>query len=301
MSRSKFFVWGGAVACLALATACADSSPALTPTTSSSTVATSNNDGSILKVTAPTPTSPANSATFDKGVRAATLTATAATAPFGSVALTHHFQLFKGGALVADAPGQSANGSTVTMATGDLDFSTTYTWRVRAESNGVPGPWSSTQSFTTGEVVQPRRDANAYGGKIPRSVIIDDLNATVFSVGAQHPGAVQASCLGSRNDISFPIEMLLVLRTQYDNRWGFNCIRGNCNDPAAKVLTYHWSPGPSEGSTDVYIFQVISGACALEVFDETAITFGSGTIGRYSLLPGSPFLQGASFVNLLNY
>ncbi|HEY2905303.1 MAG TPA: hypothetical protein VGJ29_05335 [Vicinamibacterales bacterium] len=300
MYRSKSFVCGGAVACLAFVTACS-SSPALTPTPSTGTATTSNSDGSILKVTAPTPTAPANSSTFAKGVRASTLTATAATAPFGSIALTHHFQLFKAGALVVDAPNQAANGSTVTMATGDLDFSTTYTWRVRAESNNVPGPWSSTQSFTTGEVVQPRRDANAFGGKIPRSVIIEDLNATVFSVGAQHPGAVQASCLGTRNDISFPIEMLFVLRTQYDNRWGFNCIRGNCNDPAAKVITYHWSPGPSEGSTDVYIFQIISGACNLEVFDETAITFGSGTIGRYSLLPGSPFLMGASFTNLLDY
>ena len=27
----------------------------------------------------------------------------------------------------------------------------------------------------------------------------------------------------------------------------------------------------------------------------------AGTIGRYTLLPGSPFLMGASFVNLLNY
>ena len=307
MHRTKLLVLGSAVACLAFATACADSSSALSPVTpaSSGTAATSNSDGSVLKATAPTPTAPANNSTFDKGVHAATLTATPASGQFTNIALTHHFQLFKGSTLVLDSANVGTSGSAVSVATGDLDFATNYTWRVRGESGGVAGPWSATLGFKTGDVLQPRRDANAFGGKIPRSVAIADLNATVFTIASQHPGALNNSCLGDRNDISFPIEMLTVLRVQFDNRWGFNCIRGNCNDPAAKVIDYHWAPGPSEGSTQVYIFQVMSGSCVPEVLDQTDPTAAGGTIGRYTLLNGSPFLAkyapGLTFTNVLNF
>jgi hypothetical protein len=301
-------------AALGFAAACADTSTSLSPTPPpANTIATANSDGSTLKVTAPSPTAPSNNTTLDSGVVSAQLQAAAATlSNGGSAALSYRFEVYKGTA-VTGTPVQiltgAVNGSAVAATTtGSLDYATAYTWRVRAESGTAVGPWSAARSFTTGAAPQPRRDANAFGGKIPRSIAIADLNATVFKVAAANPSVVQETCVGpvdgardNRNDVNFPIALLTVLRTQFDNRWGFNCIRGNCNDPAAKVVDYHWAPGPSEGSTSVYVFQVISGACQPEVSDVTDVTFGAGTVGRYSLLQGSPFMNGLVFTNLSNF
>ena len=313
MSRRVSIVLAS-IAVLALNIGCADTSTTLSPTPPPvNTVATANPDGSTLKVTAPSPTAPSNNTTLDLGVVSAQLQAAAATTTNGgSAALSYRFEVYKGTS-VTGTPVQTlagtANGSTVTATTtGSLDYGTAYTWRARAESGTGVGPWSAARSFTTGASPQPRRDANAFGGKIPRSLAIADLNATVFKVAAANPSVVQETCAGpvdgardNRNDINFPIALLTVLRAQFDNRWGFNCIRGNCSDPAAKVVDYHWAPGPSEGSTSVYVFQVVSGACQAEVSDVTDVTFGAGTVGRYSLLQGSPFMNGLVFTNLSNF
>jgi hypothetical protein len=149
----------------------------------------------------------------------------------------------------------------------------------------TPAPPSTSQ--------QPRRDANSYGGRIPVSIAIGDLQSQVYSVASANPGAIQASCLNGRNVLDFPKALLAALR-QIDNRWGFNCRRGNCGDPSNDIVDYHWSPGSSEGSTDVYIFDVIRGTdCGPQVIDVTDATLQSGTIGRYSLL--------GIFTNDVNY
>ena len=74
------------------------------------------------------------------------------------------------------------------------------------------------------------------------------------------------------------------LRT-YDTRWGYNGKRGNAGDPSKDVITYHYGAGPDEGSTDVYIIDIIGGHCGATPSpiwnDVTAVTLQSGTIGRW--------------------
>jgi hypothetical protein len=161
---------------------------------------------------------------------------------------------------------------------------------VRAEASGASGPWSSAQVFATGG--QARRDANAFGGQVPRSVAIADLRSELGPVTAAHPAEVQASCLNGRNAIDFPTVLLQALR-QIDNRWGFNCRRGVCSDPSNDAVAYHWSVGSSERSTNVYIFDVIGGldavaGCKTQIVDVTDITLNAGSIGKFSLLGKFP-------------
>ncbi len=74
------------------------------------------------------------------------------------------------------------------------------------------------------------------------------------------------------------------LRT-YDTRWGYNGKRGNSNDPSMDVVTYNYGSGADEGSTQVYIIDIIGGHCGAAPSpgwnDVTAATASSGTIGRW--------------------
>ena len=74
------------------------------------------------------------------------------------------------------------------------------------------------------------------------------------------------------------------LRTK-DGRYGYNCKRGNCNDPSVDVASYFWGNHTEfEGSSQVYIFDMIGGHCgptpSVTWGDVTDITISSGTIGR---------------------
>ncbi len=283
------------VALLTLAAACAGPSTApATPASPTTAVLTTNSDGSTVKVTAPVPTAPANNSTFAQGVTSAQLQATAATGQFSSApTLSYRFEVYKGSSIAGSPVATlfaSPSNSVVSVNTGSLNLLTPYAWRVRAESGGAPGPWSSAQAFTTGG--QPRRDANAFGGQVPRNLAIADLQSQLGPVTAAHNAEVQASCNNGRNVLDFPTVLLQALR-QIDNRWGFNCRRGNCADPSNDAITYHWGVGSSEQSTKVYIFDVIGGldavvGCKTQIVDVTDATFGAGTVGRYSLLGRFP-------------
>lgn len=270
----------------ALAAACSDSSSTLSPTTSAPTA---NSDGTLLKATAPTPTAPANSSTLAQGVTSVQLQATAGAPQFGTGAYTHRFEVYKGqtiGAIPVLTISAVPSGTTVAATASNLNSFTAYTWRVRAEASGVAGPWSAPSTFTTSG--QPRRDAAAFGGKIPSSVPKGDLQTYLFGVAAAHDTELQASCNNGRNALDFPTILLQTLRT-VDNRWGYNCRRGNCSDPSNDVVVYHYGVGHSEGSTDVWIFDVIGGrdkafGCDAHILDVTADTLAGGTVGRFSLL-----------------
>jgi hypothetical protein len=73
---------------------------------------------------------------------------------------------------------------------------------------------------------------------------------------------------------------------QHDTRWGYNWKRGRVGDPSYDVVDYHYSAGPDEGSTDVYIIDVIGGHCGPSPspswLDQTDATYQAGTIGRWT-------------------
>lgn len=137
------------VACgfLATALACGDksSNPAApsapgTPTDGATT------DGSTLKVTAPTPVSPANNSTLEDN--SVPLRISASTAKFTSSAgpLAYRFQILLNGQVVKEA---RVGG--LEWALPDLESNTSYTWRARAEQRSFFGPWSAEWAFKTAE------------------------------------------------------------------------------------------------------------------------------------------------------
>ena len=101
-----------------------------------------------MKATAPTVQSPINDQRTGT-LTSTAFTATAATAQFASVPLQYRFQVFNdAGASVQDSG--LVNSPSWTMGLTLIPLKR-YTWRVRAEYQGVPGPWSATASFTTPE------------------------------------------------------------------------------------------------------------------------------------------------------
>jgi hypothetical protein len=75
------------------------------------------------------------------------------------------------------------------------------------------------------------------------------------------------------------------LRT-YDTRWGYNGKRGNAGDPSHDAIAYNYGGGGDQGSTDVYIIDIVAGHCGSSPgptwIDVTGITLQSGTIGRWT-------------------
>jgi hypothetical protein len=75
------------------------------------------------------------------------------------------------------------------------------------------------------------------------------------------------------------------LRT-FDTRWGYNGKRGNAGDPSHDVVDYNFGSGHDEGTTDVYIIDVIGGHCGGNPVpawvDQTEVTRSQGTVGRWT-------------------
>ena len=70
-----------------------------------------------------------------------------------------------------------------------------------------------------------------------------------------------------------------------DNRWGYNGKRGNANDPSQDIVDYHWGAGPSDGSTQVYIIDIMLSHCGSPApawIDQTGVTAQQGTVGRWT-------------------
>lgn len=162
MHRPKVAITGLA-ALVAVAIACSQRSTAPTSPSASSadasgqTIAAAGNrsapmdesavDGSTLKVTAPTPTSPINNQRIEDQ-STTPLTASEASGKYGTVALQYRFQVFNAeGAIVQEGV---ANNPSFTI-TADLNFDARYTWRTRAEADDAFGPWSTTASFLSPE------------------------------------------------------------------------------------------------------------------------------------------------------
>lgn len=167
------------VCAVALTVACAQNpeSPMSPSATDSSTAA--NPDGSTLKVSAPTPVSPADGAVADS-VRP-TVTFANSTGRFTSVALSYRVQVYNAaGSLLGEfTVAQDASGRTSLGAEADLAFDTEYRWRVRAEFDGQPGPWSGVSSFRT-----PPRVVLGTGDNVgpPRNISFNEAYDILYAI-----------------------------------------------------------------------------------------------------------------------
>jgi hypothetical protein len=142
----KLCLCGAAVA-LATAVACGSGEKSSNPVspTAGGTVDEANvgAGGETLKVTAPTPLTPANGSTID--TFGPTLSVTPSTFKFqGAGAITHRFQLLNGSTVLAETMTAGA-----TWVPPNLQNKTTYGWRARGEQGSRFGPWSATWTFTT--------------------------------------------------------------------------------------------------------------------------------------------------------
>lgn len=242
-----------------------------------------------LKVTAPGGPSPAAGVELED-VTAPVLSVSNAQAQFaGAVQLQTRFQLLEDTTLVAEPlVAAGSDGRSSWQHTGELKYNTTYRWRARAEYGDAYGPWSGVWEFKT-----PQPPAVASGGanfrtpdpppgqRLPLPFRLDVVNR----IAQQFPGALRNSCQEHGGTWDF-VDLVVDELRKEDNRWGYNWKRGNVGDPSLDVIAYHHGPGPSEGSTAVYIIDIVLQHCgnnpSAAWIDQTQATADSRSIGRWT-------------------
>jgi hypothetical protein len=249
-------------------------------------------DGSTLKVTAPATIDPTNGAITP--TRNPTLVWGNSEGKYEGVGLAYDIEVstVDGTVIYSRTVGESPNTGTHAIES-TLPYDTQHWWRVRAHLGQMVGPWSGFAEFRTLKqvVVAPptptgspsptgfRTPDPPAGQRLPRR---NDI-ATVFAYDALHPGQLRNSCQLEGGSWAFMDGVVDSLQA-IDLRYGYNCKRGNCNDPSLDVISYHWGPGNDEGSADVYCTDLISGHCGSSPGiiwnDVTGVTLDSGTICR---------------------
>jgi hypothetical protein len=285
----KTLPWAAASLALSLTIGCSSNGPASpaapsTVNTAGDTGAAS--DGSTLKASAPTPVSPANDVRLEN--RQPTMTVNNASGKFAGGNFTYEFQLqTDGGGTVATTILPAGAGTTTWAFQTDLERDTPYRWRARARMDAAFGPWSTSARFFT---VKENRTPNAPGGRLPLPEAIG--RAVIAQVVAQNPGILskkrscQEPAFGGDHVTGweFMDKVVDALRLT-DTRWGYNGKRGNPNDPSLDVAAYNWGNQPDEGTTNVYIIDLVGGHCGDNATagwnDVTQITLNAGTIGRW--------------------
>ena len=150
------------------------------------------------------------------------------------------------------------------------------------KSASVLAPTALVETSAGGAPVSTNRAPDPEEGtRLP----LPDLSGLVARVAAEHPDALRNSCQDHGGSWEFLDLVVDELRT-HDTRWGYNWKRGNVGDPSKDVVDYHWGRGDDESSTEVYIVDIIVGHCGANPSagwnDVTDVTFGSGTIGRWT-------------------
>jgi hypothetical protein len=151
----KKLLLAGLASALALAVACGGDSttkPPAAPTTISFDEPDAAADGSTLKVTAPTPTSPADGATNQPSGGIVLTVRNSAGVYVAAGTLIYRFQLAtEAGVAVTLSPVlHDPSGTTSLTVPTRLAADTLYRWRARAEGGGtLIGPWSAWVSFRT--------------------------------------------------------------------------------------------------------------------------------------------------------
>ena len=290
---------GTCLAILAVSAACSKSPDAPTApsaATQSSSAATA--DGATLKFNTPALVSPVERARAED--RRPTLIWANATAKYGEVSVAYDLQVETASAMVYE----QTVGETPTFGAHllpfDLEYDTVYYWRVRSRVGNDFGPWSAYAEFLSPSraVAQvpttpgagPRVCAAPPSAMGPGETRKPRPNgsAVVRQVASAFPGAIRNSCQEDGGSWEFMDRVVDSLRST-DGRYAYNAKRGNMNDTSLDAISYFWGNHDGfNGSTQVYIFDIISGHCGASPStfwgDVTDITYSSGTVGR-SLYP----------------
>jgi len=262
-----------------------------TAATTGGSVTAAASDGSTLKVTAPATIDPTNGTVTP--TRNPTLVWGNSEGKYEGVGLAYDLEVstVDGTVVYARTVGETPNiGSHAVDLT--LPYNTQHWWRVRAHLDNMVGPWSGFAEFQTPKqvvaVAPPTSPTTPTGFRTPdppggqRLPRRNDIG-TVLAYDSLHPGQLRNSCQLEGGSWAFMDGVVDSLQA-IDLRYGYNCKRGNCNDPSLDVVSYHWGPGNDEGSSDVYCTDLISGHCGSSPGiiwnDVTGVTLDSGTVCR---------------------
>jgi hypothetical protein len=204
-------------------------------------------------------------------------------------------------AVITATPG---GGGTTTINLGDLPWARTLYWRVYATDGSAQSPYSAIVSFRTPAAPAPTPVPTPSpapgtgsaplpgggGGRAPdpapgQRLPLPNMFHVVQQVAAARPDLLRNSCQEHGGSWGFMDVLVDTLRT-HDTRWGYNWKRGNVGDPSMDVIDYHYGAGRDEGSTEVYIIDVIGGHCGSSPSpvwnDVTDATRQGGAIGRWT-------------------
>lgn len=296
----KFVRLGSSLALLMAGVACTQSPQNTTgPSAVSQTVvAATAADGSTLKVSPPGTVSPVDGQRAED--RRPTLVWTNAEGKYAGVGVAYDIELSTPERVVYEMTvGESPNFGAHIIPF-DIDYDTVYSWRIRARVGDMLGPWSSWASFLSPTrpvvVAAPSGGASPLGGcaapvsplgpgetRKPRP----NDSRIVQQVASAFPAAFAHSCQEHYGAAGWEfMDRVIDALRAHDGRYGYNAKRGNMNDPSQDVASYYYGadPGAFQGSSSVYIFDLIAGHCGStpSTFwgDVTDITNSSGTIGR---------------------
>ncbi|MDA1091845.1 MAG: hypothetical protein O3A25_01040 [Acidobacteria bacterium] len=209
----------------------------------------------LITVGPPAPLSPANGSDVRTSRPELIVTNGAVSANAGAVAI--EFQI--------DDDPKLSNPSTFSVAMGTdgttkgvfadpLGIGTAFGWRARATNGTITSAWSEIFTFNT--VGGARAADPPPGQRLP----LPNRRSVVEQVAAMHPDALANSCQEHGGSWAFMDLVVDTLRLE-DERWGFNCKRGNCNDVSLDVIDYHNGADSSQGSPNVYVIDIILGHC----------------------------------------
>jgi hypothetical protein len=285
----KYAIQIGLVALLAASAACSSNDTPVSPTATpgAGTVAAVPEGTPTLKANAPGSPSPSSGSTTELGpdntIPVQLSVANAVATHANTVALGHRFQLFEGSSLIAEPLIPAGSGRTSWTVTAQLKYDTVYTWRARAELTDAYAAWSPNWTFKTpaAPVSGSRRTPDpAPGSRLP----LPNRFAVVNAAFSERPDLVRRSCQEHGGTWEF-LDYLVDKLREEDNRWGYNGKRGNAADPSQDIVDYHWGAGRSDGSTQVYIIDIMLGHCGSPApawIDQTGVTAQQGTIGRWT-------------------
>ena len=241
----------------------------------------------------PIPAAPINGATALS--TRPTLTATNGTVTGNAGTVVYRFEVDEGTsfgtpAAVMDVV-RSSSGSTSATVPSNLENSREYFWRVNASNGTITSAWSAPQSFRTPSAGSPSPPPPTGGGfRTPdpapgEQLPLPNEEDLIIAIADANPNAIANSCIEEGGSWEFMDLAVAALRAR-DTRWGYNCKRGDCNDLSVDVVDYFWGIGDGQGSTDVYLIDIISAVCpggsqAPAWIDQTQVTLDEGTVGRW--------------------
>ena len=153
--------------------------------------------------------------------------------------------------------------------------SQTIAFTIEGSTPGTPG----------GPTGSGPRTPNPTSGRLP---VPGYGRAVAEAMASTYRGDLQNSCAEHGGNNTWMFRVVNELRKR-DSRWGLNWKRGRTGDLSQDIVTYNYGSNADEGTTDVYIIDIIGGHCGgspdWNFQDQTEATRAGGGIGRWTLQP----------------